>query len=428
MRFLYKDTMLPDEGTVVLKRLSGAPWEKEVSYTHIGTGGFGKVYRLKTTPRLVMKVFEVESEFRKEKTILSEIHRRLKYIRGYEKHICLNKPNYEATFYDKPLYALFYPSFQMNLKECWYSPNYAILTLTHVEQILGAIREGLHLLHSNRIIHRDIKPENIYLSFSDERIERVVIGDFGLTSFHDEVEIKGSLLYMSPWVFSAHKKDLHRNDWWSYACLVLNFLTLHKAIVLDEEGNLSIEKDFLHLYIHPSLKGGPEVAYNAVFIQTAMAVGKIPNHLCQAALMMKSGEPQLVKRLATLTTNFITDRYESDDEENPTPECISVSECINHPESVVKSVVEWKFIRNNDEKTMESVNRLLSEVYKIIMSFSDKPECSQSGGSMVGPTKDAIAQMVVAAKASLRDTQRLAEKYREPVPPEMVGRGPRGKK
>lgn len=104
----------------------------------------------------------------------------------------------------------------------WYvSPFYRDSTLANTRMFVGrpdralaAFRqlvEGVAMLHERRVVHRDIKPENIFLSQGG-----LVLGDFGIVSFHDpqhtrisdSYENVGSRDWMPGWAMGIRLDDV----------------------------------------------------------------------------------------------------------------------------------------------------------------------------------------------------------------------------
>jgi serine/threonine protein kinase len=404
-------------GTVLIQGSDGN--EVEFSYSFIAGGGFGKVYSLinkntpntntNTKPTMVMKVFHKEEMLRAEQKILDKIADKVAETDDIRKHnLCLDLPEWKV----KGHYALVFPYFPMTLKELWFKA-YAVLTPETAGKILETIWTTLKFLHSKQIYHRDIKPENIYVDYDESsfQLKKVVLGDFGLTLFSDAPSMHGSLLYMSPWIFMNRPDPKGLNDEWAWMCLCINFLTLHRTLVMDENGEVYIEKDYLYLYIHPSLKTGEDTNGN-VFIQTMTAIGKIPKEMCELALQMKKVPLNVLENMVVLTTNIITDRYEEDDSD----ECYSIIDCLEKGDAVIKSVADWKYIGKNEaeaetEADAEAENLIqtyLVRAYHVLMKFyeGDKKECQMVGGM--------VEQTIAETKEDLKETERLKKETREP--------------
>ena len=59
--------------------------------------------------------------------------------------------------------------------------------IENIELIFNLLYKGIRHLHHNSIIHRDLKPENIYINIKENKIEDLVIGDFGIAHFDPEL-------------------------------------------------------------------------------------------------------------------------------------------------------------------------------------------------------------------------------------------------
>ena len=105
------------------------------------------------------------------------------------------------------------------------------------------IASGLAAAHSQGLVHRDIKPSNILV---DNRVNRVVITDFGLARMQTEETITqtgnfaGTLNYMSPEQVRGEELD-GRSDLFSLGCL-LYFLAAGEVPFASERAFDSINK------------------------------------------------------------------------------------------------------------------------------------------------------------------------------------------
>ena len=67
-------------------------------------------------------------------------------------------------------------------------------------QIIKAIFEAVHYLHTNEIVHRDLKPDNILIADPDD-LSSIKVADFGLSAKYEqnnETDQVGTLIFMSP--------------------------------------------------------------------------------------------------------------------------------------------------------------------------------------------------------------------------------------
>ncbi|MBI3684342.1 MAG: protein kinase, partial [Acidobacteria bacterium] len=71
------------------------------------------------------------------------------------------------------------------------------ISMSRCLEIVNQVARGLQALHDKALVHRDLKPSNIFILPGDS----VKIIDFGLAHLidrHSSVEVRGTLLYMSP--------------------------------------------------------------------------------------------------------------------------------------------------------------------------------------------------------------------------------------
>ena len=105
------------------------------------------------------------------------------------------------------------------------------------------IASGLAAAHSQGLVHRDIKPANILV---DNRVNRVVITDFGLARSQSEDaltqtgNVAGTLSYMSPEQVRGEEVD-GRSDLFSLGCLLF-FLSTGEVPFPSERAFESIHK------------------------------------------------------------------------------------------------------------------------------------------------------------------------------------------
>ncbi|XP_059159289.1 uncharacterized protein LOC131943282 isoform X2 [Physella acuta] len=99
------------------------------------------------------------------------------------------------------------------------------LTEEQTAKFTYQILEGLHYLHSNKIIHRNIKGSNILLK--DEN--NIKISDFGVakilnTLSRASTQGKGTVSWMAPEMFQEVSHD-YKVDIWSLGCTVFQMIT-----------------------------------------------------------------------------------------------------------------------------------------------------------------------------------------------------------
>ena len=64
--------------------------------------------------------------------------------------------------------------------------------------------EGLHYLHSNKIIHRDVKPQNIFIN--DEGVLK--LADFGISKAMEHTQDKAMSLVGTPYYLRYNHPDI----------------------------------------------------------------------------------------------------------------------------------------------------------------------------------------------------------------------------
>lgn len=105
-------------------------------------------------------------------------------------------------------------------------------------KVIPDINEGLKEMHDKNFIHRDIKPENLYF---DEDNDKIVIGDFGITSnikagatFRSTSIGRGTQGYIAPEILlnNVHKKS----DYFSLGITIASLVNGRYVFEDDEQG------------------------------------------------------------------------------------------------------------------------------------------------------------------------------------------------
>ncbi|EGZ19326.1 hypothetical protein PHYSODRAFT_312602 [Phytophthora sojae] len=114
----------------------------------------------------------------------------------------------------------------------------ASIVENEARRIFSQLAQGVHHLHTHRVVHRDLKCANVFLFQSG----RVVLGDFGtskrltpISRQEQEIEaqdlsstVVGSLLYMSPELLEGEPHGF-ATDIWSLGCVLYELLSGGKA-------------------------------------------------------------------------------------------------------------------------------------------------------------------------------------------------------
>ena len=176
----------------------------------------------------VVKEFSDKEAFKKEESILQKLHETLE--ENQKPYFCLNVDNSVIVDAELPEYSLVFPYFSMNFHD--YLRDYKQIEAFDMAAFDEKISKALDVLHSHRFVHNDLKPQNIFVRLPNT----FVLGDFGLTTWnktHSDNPI-GTPLYMSPLTIDNYIHPM--NDKWSYACTLINALTLHYVDASNQVG------------------------------------------------------------------------------------------------------------------------------------------------------------------------------------------------
>jgi serine/threonine protein kinase len=163
---------------------------KYIILKKIGSGVYGKIYKVRDEEEDVLKVIKVNKN---EDIYHQSIHIEKKFL---EKLNLLQKDNEE-------LVPILYETLKFKNQICFVMKLYDInlyqyqrdnydnnnYTIDFILLITKQIFEGINFIHNNKIIHNDIKPENIL--FKENR-KNIIICDFGLSE-----KLKNEFLYFS---------------------------------------------------------------------------------------------------------------------------------------------------------------------------------------------------------------------------------------
>lgn len=181
---------------------------------HLGSGGFGTVYRAhdrRTDARVALKVLDV-----------SDPESLLRFKREFRMSADLEHPNlvrlHELFVEDGHIF------FTMELVEG--KPLVEAIRDGHaVEAVFAQLAAGLSALHRQGILHRDLKPSNVLVTPAG----RVAILDFGLATEarpggSQTSHLVGTPSYMAPEQF-ARERATQASDWYSVGVMLYEALS-----------------------------------------------------------------------------------------------------------------------------------------------------------------------------------------------------------
>jgi serine/threonine protein kinase len=195
---------------------------------HIGSGGFGDVWRARDQvlgreialkflaldrlagPRASPeRISQIRDRFSRESLIAAKVDS--PYVaRIYDCHMEDDKPFLVMEYVDgEPLSTYV---------------GVTPLPLARICRWTSQIAQGLATAHDQSVVHRDIKPGNVLVREADSDV-RIV--DFGLSRFVDATETRsaaGTPLYMSPERCRAEPGD-ERSDLYSLGCVMYEMVT-----------------------------------------------------------------------------------------------------------------------------------------------------------------------------------------------------------
>jgi len=184
----------------------------------LGSGGMGTVYKAwdKLARRVVaVKILNEDLEDSREGV--------KRFLQEAEIGSVLNHPNivriHEVGKRDKIRYISMEYIEGKTLKE--HIREQGTLHPEEVLRIAEKILDGLREIHRNGIVHRDLKPGNVIIDGNGQ----IKIMDFGLarlnilTSMHSQIQMAGTLAYMSPEQTIGRDVD-HRSDIYSFGLIL----------------------------------------------------------------------------------------------------------------------------------------------------------------------------------------------------------------
>ena len=190
---------------------------------HIGTGSFGKVYKVEDNRGNVyaMKKIATPGISTKEKLfIINEISllklHKSKYIIKYYDSFYENNYIYIISEYaERGDFSSYLRKLRLRNKK---------LSDKWICRFFLQVCIGINYLHKNKVIHRDIKSSNIFI----DKDFNVKIGDFGIAKPFDRMILAktsiGSPYYMSPELFKEEEYN-EKTDVWSLGCFLYELIT-----------------------------------------------------------------------------------------------------------------------------------------------------------------------------------------------------------
>jgi dual specificity tyrosine-phosphorylation-regulated kinase 2/3/4 len=188
----------------------------------IGKGAYGKVClatNKNNNEEVVLKIIKNKSGYRS--SAFNEIEFLKKLNNAYKNEL----RELTSLFYN---YIDFHGHIFIELKkygENLYRGTYdKPLTTNEIRKVAIDLIKGLQFLKKNEIIHADLKPENIL--FFDDRRDKVVICDFGLSMNIKDVNLKHevqSIWYRAPEVIFCIDYD-YCIDLWGFGCIIFELI------------------------------------------------------------------------------------------------------------------------------------------------------------------------------------------------------------
>ena len=334
--------------------------------------------------KYILKRFLNNKTYEKELAILKKLSSNETISKN--KHLfCLHESDLTKELNKKPGSAgykyIVFPFHNMDLHTYITRANGTVLDLKNFDRQLI---KALTILHEAGFVHNDIKPQNIYVSLptGKNKNPRFVIGDFGTTTSYDSRIINktpvliGTPLYMSP---LSIKQIIHpMNDFWSYACTLINILTLH-CVKFNEykpiggNGSPSEQDDeYEDDFEDESPCDGKKKTYLHLFesndVNTLLfKISILPNQLYEVLGILKTQSSQTIREFASQITPMIVSKFKNLKYNQLSEPCHHLLECIDATKNRrIEGLDEW--IYSFDDPL---VQRLMKKAFRIYLWFSD---------------------------------------------------------
>ncbi|GJP66114.1 hypothetical protein CLOP_g23031 [Closterium sp. NIES-67] len=219
-----------------------------VDANHIGTGGYGEVYRGvcpfdDSVVWAVKRAKILTNDFKREvEEMASKSHPHLVRLLGY----CVDMDM--ATEHHEQIVIYEFCSNGDLEKYLSGGAREGELTLQQRMEVLVGVARGLEYLHQFDIVHRDIKPANVLLDANMQ----AKVSDFGLVRMTEGTTVNptrvvGTPGYVDP-AYSRTNKATPMADVHSYGVMLLEVITL-KPVTLSLNGSLCNIKDWIRPFV-----------------------------------------------------------------------------------------------------------------------------------------------------------------------------------
>ncbi|XP_034243084.1 serine/threonine-protein kinase Nek8-like [Thrips palmi] len=262
-----------------------------------GSHGLVSLCRRKDTSLVILKEVAIDHLTEKEKEatlnevlVLSKLHH----------------PNVIAYFdnfiHDSSVKIVMEYANRGSLHDFLESQNGTHLPQEDVMLMFTQIIQGLHYIHSQKILHRDLKTHNIFVSHEPNVFSMPIlkIGDFGISkvlmSQSKASTVLGTPSYLSPELCQGQMYDEH-SDIWALGCILYEMLTFKKAFEAPTLANLVIK------IIHGKVPSIDSSKYTVGMEQLLHSILQTSPHDRPTAAMLLS-HPLVCASLCTVGTNL----------------------------------------------------------------------------------------------------------------------------
>jgi serine/threonine protein kinase len=331
-----------------------------------------------TTGTCIIKAFSKNNNnaFDKEKQILDALYVVIPEDKHH--HFCFHIQKSNVHHPDR--LQLIFPKYDMDLKTYLLNPPQPL----DFNKMDSDISTALTIMHQYGFVHNDVKPENILVDLKNNRF---VLADFGLTMRKNEIPrgTVGTPGYISPRMLKD-SKVAPENDWWSYACLLVNALTVYcldtpdetvEGYSVDFEPDEEKEMTCAHRDYLPLFQGTSDI--NTLFVTPNIA-----DDLCNALQVLSNQTSKMQSAFIQEITQRLFKSRKAD-----APRCKDFTSCIlenfqpndisgrwnpNAPEWATHSN-KWTLPANRYDDPV--VQRLLHKALYIFLFFAKDQRCKQ---------------------------------------------------